>query len=311
LKLSFLGLGRESPQLELYGKLPIAKDYLRIGCGDGAGRELREWLDRTFGTVRSSSEQIVLDEPLRFLGQSTDEPLLGCLWPSSDAGGLRVFPFTLFVRRRRKTLGADIEDGLVVAEGVWRWLAETRERCLAYADGERMLVANRGRELALGSIGKVEGAHADFDPWIAALWPSEGRNGLLSVFERLLELGRDGYRGPYRLPLARELPLRDQVLGWCSALEGLRALSKGEVPTLFFPPRSLVPTSAPASLVVSRGPLVDNQVSWLTAWSRMELGPADFSGHLDRAVGGTTPSEGRSSLRESIRSALAAFGSPR
>jgi hypothetical protein len=97
VKFNFLGRGNENAALQLYGKLPLAKDYLRIGCGDGAGRDLREWLDRTFGTGR---DQLVLHEPLRFIGQGEKEPLQGILWPSSDAGGLRLFPFTLFVERR-------------------------------------------------------------------------------------------------------------------------------------------------------------------------------------------------------------------
>ena len=35
---------RESPQLQLYGKLPLAKDYLRVGASKGAGLDLRDWL---------------------------------------------------------------------------------------------------------------------------------------------------------------------------------------------------------------------------------------------------------------------------
>ena len=33
----FSFLRKESVALQLYGKLPLAKDYLRIGCGQGAG----------------------------------------------------------------------------------------------------------------------------------------------------------------------------------------------------------------------------------------------------------------------------------
>ena len=37
---------KEVASVELYGKLPIAKDYLRIGCGEGAGLAFRDFLDQ-------------------------------------------------------------------------------------------------------------------------------------------------------------------------------------------------------------------------------------------------------------------------
>jgi hypothetical protein len=310
VSFSFLGLGQESPALQLYGKLPVAKDYLRVGCGEGSGRELREWLDRAFGAVREASEQPVLREPLRFLGQGSKEPLLGLVWPSSDAGGLRSFPFTLFVARRKRALAADLDAGLAEAEGLWRLLAELRDRCLGFAEGREVLDDVRGREVELAACAPVESSAADFEAWIGALWPQQGLDGLFALFAAIGELARARHAGPYRLPLVRELSMRDQVLAWIALLRTLGALPQGEVPTLFFPPRSLAPPPELASLVVSRDPLSGEEIPWLTAAAGdAGLGAGDFTRSHDGSTATAPPSGGSGArLSDSLRDALAAFG---
>jgi len=310
MKFSFLGQGQETPPLQLYGKLPVAKDYLRIGCGDGAGRELREWLDRTFGTVRDASAALTLAGPLRFIGQGDRSPLQGYLWPSADAGERRSFPFTVFIERRRKALLADLDQGnLAEAEGVWRVLAEARDSGLGSADGQALLDEFRGRDVDVQDIEEVVGAPADLDSWVAAIWGADGRDELMALFERVGQLARDAHAGPYRLPLVCGLPLRDQVIAWTHLLRELGALALDEVPTLFFPPRALVPSSEPACLVVSRRPLRDDEVTWLTATPEEDLGPADFAA----GIGGADPDDGPGPdgdvwLRESLLAAVRASG---
>jgi len=308
MKFSFLGMGQEAPPLQFYGKLPVAKDYLRIGCGDGAGRELREWLDRTFGTVRDASEALVLEEPLRFLGQGAKETLQGYLWPSSDAGEHRSFPFTVFVERRKKAVLADLDGGnLSEAEAVWRLLAETRERCLEAPDGQTLLEAQRGRELEVAASDPVAGAAADFDTWVASLFGTAQIDGLRELFDRVRRLGESRHSGPLRLPLARVLPLRDQVIAWVRLLRELRLLADGEVPTIFFPPRALVPSSLPANLVISRGPIKDEEVRWLTASADEDLGPSDLASLVDGEHAlDVSPPESDEWLADSLLAALGA-----
>ncbi len=309
MKFSFLGRS-ESPAVQLYGKLPIAKDYLRVGCGEGAARDLREWLDRTFGSARSDDDELRLSEPLRFLGQGAREPLQGCLWPSSDAGEHRSFPFTVFVERREKALQADLAAGnLSEAEAVWRVLDETRERCLGASDGQELLGAERGRELEVGAYERIGGAPADLDAWLDALFGDARLDGLHELFARLDELARARHAGPWRLPLVRDLPARDQVIGWVVVLRGVGALAPDGVPTLFFPPRPLVAGAGTGTLVVAREPLDDARVAWLTrAAGEGALGPGDFSRADDDARGsGAAPPEGSVWLRDALRDALASW----
>lgn len=308
MKFSFLGMGQESPPLQIYGKLPIAKDYLRIACGDGAGRDLREWLDRTFGTTRDESDELVLGEPLRFFGMDEKEPLQGCLWPSSDAGEHRRFPFTVFVGRRRKALLADLDEGnLSQAESVWRVLSEKRVRCTAATDGQAMLDEQRGQDIEVDAVEDVSVAAADFDSWIAALWGDEGLDGLNELLERVRALGRERHGGPVRLPLARALPIRDQVIGWVFVLRAVGVLEEGEIPTLFFPPRAIVRSYEPAQLVVCSRALRDDEVRWITAGPDEDLGPADLAAGFRSDDSDEPPPDCDVWLREPLMEAL---GSP-
>jgi hypothetical protein len=308
--MSFFGVGRENPSLQLYGKLPVAKDFLRIGCAEGSGRDLRDWLDRTFGTIRQPSEALVLSEALCFLGQGGKEPLQGCLWPSSDEGELRRFPFTLFVARKLKALASDFESGLREAEGVWRVLAEAREQCLATTDGHHALSEQRGRQIDVGSTERVESPAADFDTWVATLWPEDGLEGLFALVEILRDLGGGGYEGPYRMPLVCDLPLRDQVMAWKALLQVLGALPPDGLPTSFFPLRALVPLSTLSSVLLSRRPLSDDQVRWLIEpVGGGSLGPGDLSLRRDEVPEHlSSPPDARVRLRDSLRAALAPMG---
>ena len=66
---------KEIAPIELYGKLPIAKDYLRIGGGTGAGIALRDWLDQGFSSRVERGAVPTLAWPGRFLiGGFSGEP---------------------------------------------------------------------------------------------------------------------------------------------------------------------------------------------------------------------------------------------
>lgn len=307
---SFLGRGREKASLQLYGKLPLAKDYLRIACGDDGGREVREWLDAGFGTARDSSEEVQLSEPLRFIGQAESESLQGFLWPSSDSGDKRRFPFTLFVARRNKNLLADLNGRLSEAEGVWRQLAEVRERCAGFSEGLELLDSMRGHEIELHEEDSVDSAFADYSSWLEACWPDEGESGLHGVIREVGALAKSAYSGPYRLPLVRELPLRDQVLGWVTALRGLNVVDEDELPTLFFPQPTMLLRPDNAFLVVAPTVLGSEHVRWLEASEDADgpLGDGDFCANLSEIEGPESPPEASASMRDAMARAVGAYG---
>lgn len=308
---SLLGRGREKTPLQLYGKLPLAKDYLRIACGEDGGRELREWLDEGFGAARDASEEVRLAEPLRFIGEAGGDALQGFLWPSSDSGEKRRFPFTLFVARRPKSLLADLDARLSEAEGVWRQLAEVRERCAGFSEGRELLDRMRGEELEVHEEDAVPAAFADYTSWLEACWPDEGEEGLHEVLRTVGALASARHAGPYRLPLVRELPLRDQVLGWLTVLRSLDALPAEDLPTLFFPQPSMLLRPDRAFLVAAPKRLAPADVRWLEACEDAEapLGEGDFCAGRDEIEGPAAPPEASTSLRDALKRAVDAHRS--
>jgi len=285
MAFSLFGKSAETPTLQLYGKLPIAKDYLRIACAEGAALELRSWLDQTFGAVRENEKRLRLHEPLRFvLGgkeHGSAEPLQGILWPSSDAGGHRAFPFALCVTRRSKRFAEDMESGLAQGEGLWRSLAEVYNECQAAPDGRDLLQTQRGRDVPVESDGLESVNTADVDAWIETLWPEAGVSGVRQILREIQALAKSGEPGPFRLPLVRVLPVRDQVLAWRGILIRLGALPDGDPGICFFPGAALIPSLDPACLVIGAGPLTDKWAQWLTEdFGPAALGPADFCAEI-------------------------------
>ncbi len=303
---SFLKSDRENAPIQLYGKLPLAKDYLRISCGEGTGRVLREWLDAGFGAAQSVEDQLVLGEPLRFVGGGEEDPVQGLLWPSGDSGGHRKFPFTLFVTRRAKALEADLGGELGESEGLWTQLAEVREECAEFEDGSRMLSALRRRKLEVPADG-VPLTRVDYRTWLQGCWPAEESAGLFEVMSELEQLVSARYRGPLRLPVVRDLPMRDQVLGWLSLLGTLKALPGQSMPWMFFPHRSMARQRGRSFLLIVGGPLHADHAAWLLPPTE-RLGEGDFCAPFDEEEPDlSSPPEAPSSLAEALTQAFQTY----
>lgn len=287
--LSFFGLGAaERPPLQLYGKLPLAKDYLRVGCSQGGGLELRTLLDRTFGSTRAGEHELVLAQPLRFVGFDEREPLQGCIWPSSDNGGHRRFPFTLFVERKRRACAADLASGGAAAEAVWRRLVLEYEACLACSDGRELLEARRSTVIDVGGLETVPGAAADLETWLAALWPADGERGFGALVAELARAART--TKVFRLPLVSALPIVDQMLAWCRVLEHVGAVEHQAWPTLLAPFAPIVRADDTLALVAIAGRVALEHVDWFAVGSAGSLGPGDCLGlAAPRAAVGEAP----------------------
>jgi hypothetical protein len=243
----FKFLGKEACTVQFYGKLPLAKDYLRLGAGEGSGQALRDWLDRAFSQGANAKDPLVLPWPAAVIvGESWGQPLCAAAWPSSDAGNLRPFPFTAFVERKKKALLEDLERGLPVGSPILDWLAEAYAARDSHGDGKSFIAAMRERELAIDALVPFEAERVDFDGWLAALWPDTGKDGLLECLRGLEALRRSSYRGPLRLPLVTNLPSRPQVAAWHRLLVEMNLLARDALPTLWFPlPAAGPPQPAP------------------------------------------------------------------
>ncbi|MBL8896669.1 MAG: DUF2094 domain-containing protein [Planctomycetes bacterium] len=299
---------REAPYLQAYGKLPLAKDYLRVGASQGHGRALREWLDHAYsGSVAAKGGAPSLPWPARFvIGCGADEPLMGSIWASSDRGGERPFPFTLFVERRRKALATELAEDETALAAIWSELERAYEEHRGIADGERYLAWMRERSLAPKELSSARLERLSWETWVRALWPEEGQDGLQEILVSLMRLGRVAYRRPLRLPLVQDLAAFPQVHAWSSALAAAQLLGKGELPTLFFPqaPQS---GSEPSFCTFFLAPLGPNDAAWIAPKSAHgDLGEGDYTPSLPRRAGVEAPTpENAPLLAESLRGAIA------
>lgn len=293
---------KEVADVELYGKLPIAKDYLRVGGGDGGGIAFRDWMDRGFSPTRSGENRPTLAWPGRFIiADHGGDPLMGCSWPSSDSGGLRPFPFATFLSRRRKPLLAAWEDGGVTLRPLWDQLTGVFTAHRSYEDGQSFLAAMRGRSISIPKPMRSAPQRVDFDLWVSSAWPDGGQEELIDVLAALKSPAR--VEGPIRLPIVAGLPAIPQVHAWWIALIDLGMLSVDQVPTVFFPLQG-GEVACPHFVTFFTGPLRPSDQPWLAA-PEARLGPGDHAPTLVRAVAEAPPvSEATPPLAESMKGPL-------
>ncbi|MFO1052661.1 MAG: TagF domain-containing protein [Planctomycetota bacterium] len=298
---------KESQQVQLYGKLPLAKDYLRVGAGKGSGRALREWLDAAFSSRAARATAPSLPWPARFvLGAVPDEPIMGCAWPSSDQGGERPFPFAVFVERRRKALLQAFGHAFAGLPEIWSGLEDCYARRLEFRDGESFLAGMRGREITIRGAERTPAERIRWESWIGALWPEGPTEGLIALLVSLGRLAVEGGKTPVRLPMVGDLPGLPQVFCWWTVLCALGLVGSSELISLFCP-ASTIEGDEHAFCTFFRAPLRVDDVAWVSsARGQANLGRGDYCVGTPRFAGESDPApEGAPSLAESMRGALA------
>lgn len=215
-----------------YGKLPLYKDFLRLGPASREARALRQWLDRGISHYWAEREE-TREHPIGLHGFLLSFPgsrrqLLGSLWGSHDEGELRRFPFALFVALPRDRGRFPRLSSLAVLDQVLGKAAEMRQELATASDVDYFYRRFRGatwdlvrerddelrdrliRETAEVTEGELAAAfygEAGIEEWTA-----------LRVYLRR-RLGSDS-RMPFaaRLPSSPLLPLATQVAFWCALL---------------------------------------------------------------------------------------------
>ena len=238
------GEGRtESFPLHLYGKLPIYKDFISSGLTEPAAQEFQKWLSNGFSRRWSAREEYKGTEiPAHSFLLSLPETgrvVAGSLWGSHDEGGLRKFPFILFVALPAGRLPSDP----VVALGYLESLEDRAGYIRRNYQSGRMLASfyetYRGAraELTLQSPAQAEKQVAEEVSEItlsdfaeSVLGPSAARDwpGFL---ERLSSLVADAEHGPgaIRLPLGRALPPEVTLRFWLLWLRRQGLVGEGQV----------------------------------------------------------------------------------
>ena len=305
---------KESWSLQVYGKLELAKDYLRIGCSTGGGIQLRDWLDRGF-SAQAAEDQVRLAWPARFLW-GPGSPLAGTAVPSSDEGGLREFPFVVFIERKRRAVIEEWERGFAATAALWTHLDGHYGARANFTDGQGYIRALRNLSVEPGDLVPQKPESVGLDSWLESLWPGGGAQGFRATLDRLAALAKESYAGPLRLPLAPGLPYLDQACAWLTALVELELAEGDEVPTLFFPQERAAIAGFGASGEAGRTPFLavlpervePAHVAWLAAPGAAPLGAGDFVREGQAAPVAQVPvGESLPPLSDSIRGILAAI----
>ncbi len=321
---------RANPSLHLYGKLPIAKDYLRVGCGDGPARELREWLDEGFSSAPPGGLAPELAFPMRFLAGdawSARSPgtgvlskwlgriggdgaaLIGCAWPSSDAGGLRPFPLSVFVERKSSEIARELELGLDATDAWWTALESEHDWIAAQPETESLLASARRRRVAPAERSAPANA-AGFDEWSAALWPDDTHARLREMLAALASCVRERPDDPLRFPLVGDAPTLAQVHAWWRAWSLVHESPHARVPTLFFPCSS-GSGDIGAFVVLYPSKPRPADVAWLVRPSeRAPLGTGDFGRlrPIRRREAAASECAQSPPIEAGLRAALSEFG---
>jgi hypothetical protein len=282
--MALFGFGKPKPaQLCVYGKLPLARDYLRVGGGEGAALAWRAWLDQTFSTGNVDRNAGSFPWPMRFIlgAERSGEPLLGAVWNSTDTGGERVFPFSVFAECAQKLLRESLAEGLEGVADYWRQFDSAylaHEDC---SDASSFLEAMRDRTCLVNEDAPEQTPFAG-EGWAAALWPEHGVKGLALVLGDLQKLAQRDYSDPVRLPLVADLAMPAQVAAWMEVLESAGLVDAKRIPTMFFP-RTMLRGDEPAYLTVLRKPLGSDSLTWLgSALVPLPSAQGDFCGSQPR-----------------------------
>lgn len=219
--------------LHAYGKLPIYKDFIATGLTEPGPREFRAWLDRGF------SHRWSVDEDYRsttiprhnFLLRLPESKtcVAGSMWGSSDEGGLRKFPFALFVSfapghpaaeplaaleylPTLEARGREIRDGSGAAGSLASFYAKYRgaEVDCSVKPRERLLLEAKEE---LGAFGLPDLAESVMGSETRDLWP-----GFMTEVERAAS-GLERGAGVLRLPIGAGISPARQLKLWILWLE--------------------------------------------------------------------------------------------
>ncbi len=230
----------EQCPLQLYGKLPIYKDFISSGLGDEGAIEFREWIGNGYSKKWATREGCRGTEipPYTFVLPlpASRRAVVGCLWGSHDEGGLRPFPFAAFAVLPSGRKVSDPTTALSYLEVFYECGASIRRNfqggrtVASFYDsfrGARVELPIVGPEALAKGLGEdlqnvavQEFATAILGEAAAVRWP-----GHLEALEKAVRQNVGG--GAVRIPLGALLPREMQVQVWLSWLRRREALPVG------------------------------------------------------------------------------------
>jgi len=266
-----------------YGKLPLSKDFLKSRGGE-AGRKFQDWLnhlDRMHGrpAVISQTQRIL------FIPGEGKNYLTGTVWDSSDAGGVRHFPFALLFEPSRRFLDVHADRPVHGNLALWEGLEQEYPTLATAQSPEEFYQHLRGIQLAVNNLEPSEDVKS-FEAKAADVPVKELAEAMFGLdfledWTRLLWRCRclltgngchcSGARPAFglRMPLAEGIPYPLQIDAWLGFLTE-QAGGQLPVPSIIYPRESM---KGPSSFSLVFRTLRDSDVSLL----QEEIGNAEMT----------------------------------
>jgi len=220
--------------LPAYGKLPVYKDFIATGLTEPGAREFRSWLDRGFSRRWSVDEEyrstIIPSHSFLFRLPESKTCVAGTLWGSSDEGGLRKFPFAVFVSFPPGHAAAEPLAALLYLPVLESRAREIRDLFGSAGSLTSFYAKYRGAEVdcpvkprerllfeakeELGAFRISELGESVMGPEAQDLWP-----GFVTEMERAAAHGLEGGAGVLRLPIGDGITPARQLKFWMLWLE--------------------------------------------------------------------------------------------
>jgi len=220
-----------------YGKLPVYKDFLRKGLAGKEAQTFKQWLDRGISHYWSGDGpyrgEMIYPHAMLLRFPGTARYILAYLWGSHDAGGLRFFPFTVFLSLPAGSEGMaphgvlEILDTLISAGRKWH------DECSGFSSHQDFV--RWSRNLSLQITMRPEKSVADeilknaenlrVGDFVDALWGDDANTewpAFLSYLDRWEEGIRTRTHGrelAIRLPTAERLSPVLQAQYWTLIIE--------------------------------------------------------------------------------------------
>lgn len=216
----------ESLPLSAYGKLTLYKDYINLQVNDGPAAAFKKWMDQAFGMTfeEFGGRAVTLDYPSRIVWHlpAAKAYAVGVIWPSTDEGGLRKFPFCFFTVISKGTLaGRPIAEGLALLVPIWKFAERAYEEARALSNIEAFYTAFGDRKIETEPEAQDSADGISREEWMTGMMPADGAgfsHRLTANVSNLIggarTLAEQGAALAVRLPLSRALPVAPQVCIW-------------------------------------------------------------------------------------------------
>lgn len=293
---------RQMP-VSFYGKLSLAKDFLRVNCSDPASSVFWAWLKRGSQTAELPSEAWWIMAPALFHG----EGVVATVRPSADKGAGRTFLFSCFIHGELAGPVADLFASCLptfaALESIDAYVSNLPDRGVFQREAPKATVPapEPGPPPRLETPG-ASGASDDvaMTDWVAALFPALSADDASAAFADLLWSVRAAVtlavREPARspalcLPLACDLDPVPQARAWLACIQRSDAFADRPMTVMLSP-------SGPGKLCLLPRAPEPRDFLLLTRPIETLLVPAPPGGIK-------TPIDGRGRFEDGVRASLA------